>query len=235
MVLQGGRTYYGPKIGILMMRTRFPRIPGDPGNAATFPFPVSYRVVPDLFPAGRIPADADEILLQEFRQAALDLEADGCRAITTVCSFLAGFQRELAEAVRIPVFTSTLSLVPWASTLIGKGRPIGIFSDNAAMMNDDLFGRLGWSSAEYPVTVSALSQDSEFHRVIIEDRPEGDVDLIRQEILTMTRKHMEEHPDTGAILLECANYAAFQKEIAAQAKVPVFSINQLILMMQDAV
>ena len=51
----------------------------------------------------------------------------------------------------------------------------------------------------------------------------------------MTRKHMEEHPDTGAILLECANYAAFQKEIAAQAKVPVFSINQLILMMQDAV
>ena len=56
MVLQGGRTYYGPKIGILMMRTRFPRIPGDPGNAATFPFPVSYRVVPDLFPAGRIPA-----------------------------------------------------------------------------------------------------------------------------------------------------------------------------------
>ena len=179
MVLQGGRTYYGPKIGILMMRTRFPRIPGDPGNAATFPFPVSYRVVPDLFPAGRIPADADEILLQEFRQAAQDLEADGCRAITTVCSFLAGFQRELAEAVRIPVFTSTLSLVPWASTLIGKGRPIGIFSDNAAMMNDDLFGRLGWSSADYPVTVSALPQDSEFHRVIIEDRPEGDVDLIQ--------------------------------------------------------
>ena len=71
MVLQGGRTYYGPKIGILMMRTRFPRIPGDPGNAATFPFPVSYRVVPDLFPAGRIPADADEDQIQSLAETTV--------------------------------------------------------------------------------------------------------------------------------------------------------------------
>lgn len=234
MVISGGRTCYGANIGILMMKTKFPRIPGDPGNAATFPFPVSYRVVPDLFPAGRVPADAEELLLREFSEAARELEAEGCGAVTTVCGFLAGFQKELAEAVRIPVFTSPLSLVPWIATLIGSDRSIGIFSDNAAMMNEELFGRLGWSSRQYPVTVSALPQDSEFHRMVIEDRRSGDIDLIREEVLAMTGEHMKAHPDTGAIILECANYAAFQREIAGKAGVPVYSINQLIFMMHDS-
>ena len=37
-------------IGILMLETRFPRIPGDVGNARTWPFPVRYRVVPGATP-----------------------------------------------------------------------------------------------------------------------------------------------------------------------------------------
>ena len=37
---QGGKTVYGAGVGILMLDTVFPRIPGDFGNAATWPFPV---------------------------------------------------------------------------------------------------------------------------------------------------------------------------------------------------
>jgi len=40
--VQGGFNQYGFTVGILMLDTRFPRIPGDMGNAATFPFPVRY-------------------------------------------------------------------------------------------------------------------------------------------------------------------------------------------------
>ena len=35
--LYGGYTTYGQPIGILMLDTRFPRIPGDIGNAKTYP------------------------------------------------------------------------------------------------------------------------------------------------------------------------------------------------------
>jgi hypothetical protein len=31
----GGKTIYGACVGILMLKTRFPRIPGDIGHAAT--------------------------------------------------------------------------------------------------------------------------------------------------------------------------------------------------------
>ena len=41
----GGKTVYGACVGILMLETRFPRIPGDIGHAATWPFPVLYKVV----------------------------------------------------------------------------------------------------------------------------------------------------------------------------------------------
>ena len=43
---RGGKTVYGATLGILMLETEFPRIHGDVGNAATFPFPVLYKVVP---------------------------------------------------------------------------------------------------------------------------------------------------------------------------------------------
>ncbi len=39
-----------PAVGILMLDTRFPRFPGDIGNAATWPFPVLYRAVRDASP-----------------------------------------------------------------------------------------------------------------------------------------------------------------------------------------
>src|SRR2546422_7195674 len=62
--VRGGVNQYGFTVGILMLDTRFPRIPGDMGNAATFPFPVRYERVsgadPDLVvrrgAAGLLPA-----------------------------------------------------------------------------------------------------------------------------------------------------------------------------------
>ena len=45
-IARGGKSLYGARVGILMLETRFPRIPGDMGNAETWPFPVLYKVVP---------------------------------------------------------------------------------------------------------------------------------------------------------------------------------------------
>ena len=45
MIARGGKSIYGAPLGILMLEARFPRIPGDMGNGATWPFPVLFRVV----------------------------------------------------------------------------------------------------------------------------------------------------------------------------------------------
>src|ERR1700751_196413 len=91
----GGKTLYGASIGILMLETRFPRIPGDMGNAETWPFPVLYRVVPRAS-RRRVVCERSEGLLDEFLAAAADLVRLGADGITTTCGFLSLYQREIA-------------------------------------------------------------------------------------------------------------------------------------------
>src|SRR3954468_7139428 len=63
--VEGGRTLYGYSVGILMLEARFPRIPGDLGNASTFPYPALYHVVHGASPE-RVVLEADPTLLEPF-------------------------------------------------------------------------------------------------------------------------------------------------------------------------
>lgn len=83
-----------------MLDTDFPRIPGDIGHPATFPFSVRYRIVKGASPR-RVVKSADPLLLEPFVEAALDLERQGVRMITTSCGFLSIYQRELRARSKI--------------------------------------------------------------------------------------------------------------------------------------
>src|SRR5687767_1059483 len=134
--VRGGFNQYGFTVGILMLNTRFPRVVGDMGNAATFDFPVRYHRVagadPDLVvrrgAAGLLPA---------FVEGAMLLEREGVGALTTNCGFLVKYQRQLAAAVRIPVFTSSLLLVPLVHRMLGPGRRVGIMTVSAATLTPE--------------------------------------------------------------------------------------------------
>ena len=74
-----------------MLETRFPRIPGDIGHAATWPFPVLYKVVRGAT-AERVTTaranDGSTGLLDAFLAAGAELVQDGADGITTSCGFL---------------------------------------------------------------------------------------------------------------------------------------------------
>lgn len=232
--IKGGYTNYGQDIGILMMCTVFPRLIGDIGNARTFPFPVRYHIV-DIDPLNMTEKNAHKRLIQPFIQAAQELEAEGCKAITTSCSFLSGFQRQLSSAVNIPVFTSTLILVPMIHTMLGPKKSIGILTECADMVSEPFFQQAGWSSRDIPVHVTGMVPDSVFSKLIIGDNPDGDWEQIELCVQEMVQRHMDSYPDTGALLLECSNLAPFTKTIQDIAAVPVFGINQLLQYMDSCI
>jgi hypothetical protein len=128
VIAKGGKAIYGAPLGILMLEARFPRIPGDMGNAATWPFPVLYRVVRGATPE-RVVLNAAAGLLDDFLAAAAELVRDGAEAITTNCGFLSLFQAELAARVHVPVATSALIQVPWVQATLPPGRRVGIITD----------------------------------------------------------------------------------------------------------
>ncbi len=103
----GGKTIYGARVGILILDAKHPRIPGDPNNAGTWPFPVLYKVVRQATP-GRIIFERGAGLLDAFKAGADELIAQGADGSTATCGFLALFQNELAAPCKVPVATASL-------------------------------------------------------------------------------------------------------------------------------
>jgi hypothetical protein len=197
--VQGGFNQYGFTVGILMLDTRFPRIPGDMGNAATFPFPVRYQRVSGADPDLVVRRGA-EGLLPAFIENARQLEREGVGAITTNCGFLVKFQRELAGSVAVPVFTSSLLLVPLVHRLLPRGRRVGIMTVNAGSLTQAHLDGAG-IGGDVPLAVAGMETEKEFTRVLLGDEMVLDVDVAREEHVRVARRLVTEHPDVGAIVL----------------------------------
>ena len=233
MRLQGGTNLGGFSVGVLVLDTRFPRIPGDIGNAGTFDFPVLYHRVRGAS-SDRVVRGVDRDLLPLFIEGARALESEGVRAITTSCGFLARFQRDLAAAVAVPVFTSSLMLVPLVHRALPPGRAVGIMTVDAAALGAEHMAGAG-ITPEMSVVVAGLETEKEFTRVLLEDQLTLDVEAARQEHLTVTRRMMDAHPEIGAIVLECTNMPPYRADIQALTGVPVFDITTLVRMVHEAV
>jgi Asp/Glu/hydantoin racemase len=230
--VRGGFNQYGFTVGILMLDTRFPRIVGDMGNAATFPFPVRYHRVTGADPDLVVRRGA-EGLLPAFVDGARALEREGVGAITTNCGFLIKYQSELARAVRVPVFTSSLLLIPLVHRSLAPGQRIGVMTVNAATLTPEHLRAAGVGS-DVPLAVVGMETEKEFTRALLDNELELDVDLAREEHVRVARRLIAEHPDVGAIVLECTNMPPYTADIQRETGRPVFDVLSLVTMFHAA-
>ncbi|HEV8439369.1 MAG TPA: aspartate/glutamate racemase family protein [Methylomirabilota bacterium] len=231
--MTGGANLYGFSVGILVLDTRFPRIPGDIGNAATFDFPVRYHRVAGATSEAVVRGRQRE-LLPLFVEGARLLEREGVRAISTSCGFLAKFQDELAASVSIPVFTSSLMLVPLVHRMLPPDRAVGVMTVDASSLGREHLTCAGVTAA-MRVVVAGLETEKEFTRVLLEDLPALDVEAARQEHVAVARRMLAQHPEIGAIVLECTNMPPYRADVQAATGLPVFDITTLVRMVHDAV
>lgn len=207
-------------LGILMLDTLFPRIPGDVGNAGSYTFPVKMKVVPGAT-VRRVVFEADPSLPQLFRAAALELEAEGVCAITSSCGFLSPLQKELAQAVRVPVFLSSLMQVPLAYAMT-RGR-IAIVTANQASLTEEVL-RCAGITGSIPVAIAGLQDVPAFREPILKDGAELRKDVIKQEMLRLVALMQRDYPDIGAFVFECHNLAPYSRAVQAVTGRPVFDI-----------
>jgi hypothetical protein len=233
MRVKGGQNIFGFSVGILMLDTQFPRIPGDMGNASTFPFPVLYHRVRGASP-DRVVRQGQQALLPAFIEGARALEREGVRAVTTKCGFLAKFQSEVAASVSIPVFTSSLMLVPLVHRMLPPKKAVGIMTVDASSLRPEHYTGAGITK-DIPTVVAGMETEKEFTRVMLDNELELDVEAARQEHLTVARCLVEAHPEIGAIVLECTNMPPYRADIQAATGLPVFDITTLVRMVHDAV
>jgi hypothetical protein len=215
-----------------MLDTQFPRIPGDIGNPGTFPFPVRYRTVVGASP-DRVVRRKPEDLLPAFIDAAQQFEREGVSAIATSCGFLARFQTDLTAAVRVPVCTSSLMLVPLVHRMLDAKQAVGILTiDTTALGPAELRG--AGVPADVPTVVAGLEGESEFARAILEDRPTLDVEACRNEHLRVVQRLVRAHPEVGALVLECTNMPPYRRAIQDAIGLPIFDVVHVVALLHHA-
>jgi Asp/Glu/hydantoin racemase len=228
----GGKNLFGHSIGILMLESQFPRIPGDIGNALTWDFPVLYKVVEKATP-DIVVRKGYRTLLKPFIKAAQELEREGVQAVTTGCGFLAMFQKELASAVNVPVFTSSLMQVPMVYSMLKQSQQVGIITIYSKSLTDRHLSAVGVDKV--PHIIVGTEDEEEFSRVILDDEIELDVEKSRNAFISIAKKMSSDYPDVGAIVLECTNMPPYAAAIQKETGLPIFDIYTLVNMVYRAV
>ena len=214
-----------PTLGLIMLDTNFPRIPGDVGNPDTFDFEVVYERVQGATPARVVQAN-DPALLTPFLDAARTLEEKGARMISTSCGFLAVFHKQIQAAVKIPVFSSSLLQIHTAKNLVRPENKVGVITVSADSLSVRHFAGVGIDRND--VLVAGMPSRSEFVSVFIHDKKVLDENLCRQEIVAVASDFVRKNPEIGALVLECTNMPPYAAAIRDATGLPVFDIVTLL-------
>ena len=220
------RSWDGESIGILILDACYPCVPGNVGNATTYEFPVRIKEVRGAS-IERLLNERDPSLLAPFVEAARELEAEGVRAITGACGFMALFQRQVAESVRIPVLLSSLLQVPFIFRTLAPGRKVGIITANKSCLTKEHFDSVGITS-DIPLAVYGMEDQDEFRTSILEEKGTLDSDLIEKEVTEVARRMVRENPEVGAVLLECSDLPPYAAAVQKAVDLPVFDFITMI-------
>lgn len=223
--IQGGTANYGQVAGILMTDSSIPRIPGDPGHAETFNFPVRYRVVKD-FPFSDL-IDIKKENLVKVIKAAIELQDEGVNFIAADCGLFSPFQRDIANALEIPFIGSSLSLIPLIQTFLPYKKKIGIITGDTKILKEEHLAAVGANPRN--LVIAGLDNCDEFQRVVVNRGNVLEPEALKVCVIDATRALFKITDDPiGAIILECTNLISFRHYIQTMFKTPVFDMVSLI-------
>ncbi|QHJ71395.1 aspartate/glutamate racemase family protein [Planococcus halotolerans] len=219
-----GQANYGESIGILLLDTFVPFIPGDVGNASTFPFPVRYQKIDGL--TYRKLQEQKEKALPQLIEAGRQLERAGVKAVTADCGFMIPYQAEIAMALRIPVFTSSLLQVTFIEKIISRQNKVGIITAESDQLDDSLLIAAG-ASAER-VEIIGMENKLHFSQAILDEAGTLNSEQVEKETVEAARELVLREPTVSAILLECSSLAPYAKAVQNAVQLPVFDYITMI-------
>jgi hypothetical protein len=203
-------------LGVVMLDTRFPRLPGDIGHPDAFGVPVRQRVVLGAGP-GKIVQTAAGLraanVAPAFVQAVQALANEGALAITTSCGFLVLLQHELQAAVPVPVITSSLLQLP---ALLVRQRKVGVLTISSAALGVEHLLAAGVPQERLgDVLVQGVDPAGEFASAILGNRETMDIEKAHGDVVAAAMALKQREPSLQAMVLECTNLPPYRHAIEA--------------------
>lgn len=229
---QKGQVSSGEAIGILLLETSVPFIPGDAANATTYAFPVRFQKVKDF--SVRRALSKDPSVYESLREAARDLVQQGVRAVTGDCGFMGIHQKKLARELGVPVFLSSLLQIPFITLLIGEDAKVGIITADSKSFSADLLAAVGVSDSTNLV-IGGLEDSQQFYQFAIKETGSLDAGAVEKEVVIVARDMVAENPQIRAILLECSLLPPYGGAVQDAVNLPVFDYITMINFVFSAV
>jgi hypothetical protein len=231
LIMPKGQVIAGYAIGIIHLDVWYPLLPGNVVNATTYKFPVRYK--PLVGGSQDRIHGADPSIIDSIIKAGQELEQEGVRAIAGACGYLGNYQHQVAAALNVPVFLSSLLQVPIIYNALKPGQRIGILCADGPALTTRLLEECG-VRAEMPIAVLGLEDRPEFSSITY-SKGEFNFTQIQQEVVDGARQLVEEYKDIGAILLECSDMPPFAYAVQQAVKLPVFDFITMINWIHQAV
>lgn len=223
---QKGQVSGGEAIGILLLDTAVPFIPGDVANATTYDFPVRYRKVPGFSVARAL--GQDPCVYSELADAARDLAGQGVRAVTGDCGFMALHQKRLAQELPVPVFLSSLLQIPFMLSILGPDSKIGIITADSRSLDDALLAAVGITKDYRQLVIEGLEACTNFYSFAVEETGTLDPVEVEPEIVAAAENLIARDPGVKALLLECSLLPPYAAAVQAAVQLPVFDYITMI-------
>jgi hypothetical protein len=217
-----GQVGYGFSIGVLMLDCNIPFVPGDVGNASTYDFPVQFRLVPGATGEAVITRQ-DPALTPVFIDQAKQLVGQGVRAITGDCAYMGAYQRDVADAVDVPVFLSSLMQVPLALSMLRSDQKLAVLVANGAGVTDRLLEPVGIvGDVRERCVFRGLEDKEHFSDVFLREIGEVDVARVEAEMIETSQGVLNDEPSVAAFLFECSDMPPYSAAVQRATGLPVF-------------
>jgi hypothetical protein len=87
---------------------------------------------------------------------------------------------------------------------------------------------------DMPIAIAGMEREREFTRVLLGDQMTLDVETARREHIRVAQRLCAEHPEVGAMVLECTNMPPYRADIQSATGLAVFDIVHLVQMVHTA-
>ncbi|MGI9307905.1 MAG: aspartate/glutamate racemase family protein, partial [Gammaproteobacteria bacterium] len=181
----------------------------------------------------RLVLDGDPSQSEPIIRAVKELEAQGVRGVSGDCGFLIHYQAEAAKSVDIPVFLSPLLQLPLMDKFLRKEGSIGIVAALESSVTEDVIKKSGFSSSR-ELVVRGMQDQPEFASCLLQPSERLDSGKAEREVVELCLETQREHPNLGALLLECSMLPPYSHAVQSATGLPVFDFITMINFFQRA-
>lgn len=231
-----GRMIGGAAIGIIQMGpVRVPMVPGNVGNGTTFNFPVLYQRLEGPSTIEMVVSTKPHPVVTELAiKAAKKLEEQGCRAITANCGYFANYLPDVAAALDVPCFLSSLMQIPIILRALKPNEKVAIIcASGKALSSAPALRNCGVD--DLTRVVIAGSEHTSQMKNVLQEKGHINNMTFEKELVGIAREVVLKNPDVGALLLECTELPPYAWAIQKTVRLPVFDFTTLINWVYNAV